>query len=322
MPSSSGVGKQVFDPLLYDLDLPLCRNFYPLGFTVRVESNSRDILDAAAESWGPWKREFDSDPIRLRIAVTDDGELAIEPRFRAQQHLLTIVADRDNFACLDLQELFGFAVVSRATASDHAWLRWYFLEALAYCALSQKYVAPMHAAAVSRNGFGVLLFGPSAAGKSTLAFACAKAGWTFTSDDASSLLQDSGGCTAIGKPHQARFRDDAPQIFPELAPFATRARPNGKLSIEVPLDMFPQIQTAPSCEIGALVVLDRGHAPRLERIVGMDLLDEMTAEACFYGNGTKERHQRAVRRVLQKPAYRMHYRTLKEAIELLEVVAQ
>jgi len=322
MNHSSGVGRELADPLKCHFPLPHSATFYPLGFSVQVESNSKDILAAAEESWGAWRRQYDAEPVRLKIAVAPEGDLAIAPEYRAQEHLLTIVSDQNNYAVVDLDRLFGSAVLSQTTAGDHAWLRWYFLEAMAYCSLSQRYVAPIHAASVSRKGMGVLIFGPSGAGKSTLAYACARAGWVFTSDDASNLLQDSSGLTIIGKPHQARFRDDAPELFPELSGYSVRARPHGKLSLEVPLDELEGIRTSPTCELGCIVTLNRGYAPRLERISGEELIEEFLSHACFYGNRTFERHRRTLQRALEKPVYRMDYRTLDEAIEMLERITE
>lgn len=322
MISPRGVARPVFDPLQVHQPLPLSARLYPCGFAVDIESNSREILAAADDSWGKWQPAFEAEPVRIRIAVASEGDLAMEPSYRAQEHLLTIVSDRDNFACVDLERLFGWANVSQATAGDHAWLRWYFLEAMAYCALAQRHVAPMHAATVARNGIGVMIHGPSGAGKSTLAYACARAGWTFVSDDGSNLLQDSDDCVVIGNPYRARFRDDSPQLFPELAGYAVRARPHGKLSLEVPMYGSEGIVTAPHCEVGCVILIERGHAPRLESIRPGDVIEELNSGACFYGDAVRLRHEKALRRTLAKPVYRMYYRTLDEAIAMLEEVTR
>src|ERR1035438_9229599 len=159
MSQLSGVGMQVFDPLQHDLALPHTQRFYPLGFPLVMSTNSRQVLEAAAGYWGAWKCAFDTEPVRLHIVVSAEGKLAMEPSYRAQEHLMTIVSDGHNYACLDLHRLFGIAWLSEATAADHTWMRWHFLEALAASALAQRYVVPLHAGAVARNGVGVLLYG-------------------------------------------------------------------------------------------------------------------------------------------------------------------
>lgn len=248
----------MYDPLLHDVELRLAGTYYPLGFRVTVLTNSPDVQAAARESWEAYRPEFDRPPLEVRIIVREEGDLAPEPTFLSQAHMITVVSDRDNFACVDFKTLFAYAFVSQKTAADHAWFRWFFLEPMVYFLLAQSYTMPMHAACIAKNGRGILLTGASGAGKSTLAYACARAGWTFVADDATSLLQESEDRIAIGKPHQARVRDDAPRLFPELEGYCTRARPNGKLSIEIPLEAFPQIRTALHCGIEAIVFLDRG----------------------------------------------------------------
>ena len=310
---------EIDDPLQWSIDLPYSATYYPLGFRLNLTSNSREVHRAAAESWGMYDPEFDREPVELRIIVQPEGPLAPEPSFRLQGHLVAMVSDRHNFACLDLNALFGHAFISQATADDHAWFRWFFLESLVYMALVQRYMVPMHAACVARNGAGVLLFGGSSAGKSTLAFACARAGWTYITDDATTLIQGSEDRSVIGKPHQVRFRDDAPLLFPELQGYLTRARPNGKLSIEVPLSAFPHIQTAPRCQAGFLVWLDRrsGVAAHVEVMAAEQVIAESLRGGCSYGGEVQERHEKAMRRLMDLPAYRLVYERLDDAIGLL-----
>lgn len=321
MSISGALAKNFYDPLLHDVALPFAADYFPLGFRVRVRSNSAEIHAAARESWGWYKREFDRAPLELRIIVRQEGELAPEPTFLSQEHVITVISDRDNFACVDFKELFAYAFVSEKTAADHSWLRWFFLEPMAYFLLTQSYTLPIHAACIARNGHGILLSGPSGAGKSTLAFACARAGWTFVADDATSLLQDSQDRIAIGKPHQARVRDDAPSLFPELEGYCTRARPNGKLSIEIPMDDFPEIRTALHCRIETIVFLDRGPgSPGLHGVAGIEVAEALLASMPSYGHEVRARHERTVKRLLDLPTYRLRYETLDEAIALLEAL--
>ena len=313
------MGKSLYDPLLHDVELPLAVDYYPLGFRVRVLSNSPDVQAAAQESWRWYGPEFDRPPLEVRIIVRAEGELAPEPTFLSQEHIITVVSDRDNFACVDFRSRFAYAFVSRKTAADHAWLRWFFLEPLVYFLLAQAYTMPMHAACIASGGNGILLSGASGAGKSTLAFACARAGWTFVSDDATSLLQESEDRIVIGKPHQARVRDDAPRLFPELERYCTRARPNGKLSIEIPMEAFPWIRTALHCRVDAIVFLDRrSGTPGLVAAPREETADALLAAMPSYGHEVRSRHERAVRRLLEVPAYRLRYERLEDAMELLD----
>jgi hypothetical protein len=309
-----------FDPLLRDFDLSICRTYHPYGFQLDLASNSSDVHHAAAEIWSMYRAEYSDPPISLRIAVQPGDELSPMPVFRSQGHLHTIVANQQNYACLDLDAGFGYAWITRATAADHAWFRWFYLESMAGCCLAQRHYVPMHAACISRRGAGILLWGPSGMGKSTLSFASARAGWTFVADDCTMLAQNQLGREVTGRPHLARFREDATRLFPEIDGYTMRARPTGKLSIEVPMDRLQGICTAPRCEVENLVFLDRGKSGGLLPISHEEALEEMLASSGSYGPATFARHERALRRLLEVPAYRLRYTTLAEALEALETL--
>lgn len=301
-------------------DLPLAATYYPLGFPVKLVTNSPDVLESAAESWGMWSREFASTPIELRVTVEQEGDLALDPQFRARGHLFSIVADRHNYAVMDLDRLSAYAFVSRRTAADHAWFRWYFLDAMGLYLLAQRHVAAVHAACVARDSRGILLAGPSTAGKSTLAWACARAGWTYVSDDATWLLADDPRGEVLGRPHTIRFRHDAPRHFPDLAGYLSRVRPNGKLSIEVPTSAFPSIRTAARCRPAAVAFLDRRArlSPGIQPLAAEQAIAGLFGDTSLYREETLRRHRMLVGRLLQAPVYRLRYKTLEEGIALVE----
>lgn len=301
-------------------ELPLVSTYHPLGFPLHLATNSPDVLESAAESWGMWSPESDSEPIEIRVTVEEEGDLALEPEYRARGHLFSAVADRHNYAVLDLDRLSAYAVVSRRTAGDHAWLRWYFLDLMALYLLEQRHVAAVHAACVARDGRGILLAGPSSAGKSTLAWACARAGWTYLSDDATWQLAGSDGRVVLGRPHVIRFRHDAPRHFPDLAGYISRVRPNGKLSIEVPTSAFPHVRTAARCRPAAVVFLDRRArcAAGIQPLDAEDAVAELLGEVSLHREETLRRHRILIGRLLQAPAFRLRYKSLEEGVALVE----
>ena len=307
------------DPLLRGIDLPLYGAYYPLGYRAEVTTNSPDVLEAARESWGSYGPEFDCEPVRLRIVVEPEGEHAGEPSFRQQGHLLSIVSDRGNFLVGDLGTLSASGFIARKTALDHAWLRWFFLESMVQACLEQRYFVAVHAACVASNETGVLLCGTSGAGKSTLAYACARAGWTYLGDESVQLLLDAEPGAALGKPHQVRFRPDARFLFPELHPYAATMRPNGKVSLEVPMCQLPQIRTALRCQIGCVVFLDRlpGKRARAEAVSEAEAVKALLRDKPFLGEELWARHEATVRRLTGVPTYRLEYDRLDQAVQLL-----
>ncbi len=209
--------ESISDPLLCRVEMPLRATFYPLGFAVEIATNSHDVLDAARESWGRFRAvAFPEPPLQITIGVLE-GESSICPRTpicRAQRNLLSIIADADNFSVCDLDKQFAFAWLTEAAVEHRSYLRYHFLEAAAMVLLASSYATPLHAACVSYGGQGFLLCGDSGAGKTSLAYACARAGWTYTSDDAAYLVHGREDCLAVGNPYQIRFRPSAVQLFP------------------------------------------------------------------------------------------------------------
>ncbi|MCU1236135.1 MAG: Hpr(Ser) kinase/phosphatase [Candidatus Solibacter sp.] len=322
MQSAEGALTKRIDPLLCDLELPLTATFYPAGFPLRIATNSPHVLQAAGESWEPFPRLFETPPLDFRVVVEPGGNVTAEPRVRKQAHLLHYVSDTRNFAAGDCLTLSATFYLSEASVADHVRLRWFYLEAMAYMLLTQRYVVSLHAGCVARNGEGILICGKSASGKSTLSFACARAGFTFLSDDCTWLPLDSEASEAIGKPHMARFRPDAVRHFPELAGHLASLRPNGKRSIEVPTSLFPGVHTASRCPIGSLIFLDRESEgrPRLDRMHPEEAIPLLLADLPSYGPEVNDAHEKAIHRLAALPAWRLRYRTLEDAIRLLSAL--
>jgi len=308
-----------FDPLLCDFEFSLSGMFYAAGFPLHLVTNSRDVMEAAAESWSPFPPLFDTPPLEFRVLVEPAGELAAEPRFRKQRHILSLVSDAHNFATGDCSTLSAVFHLSAATAADHACLRWFYLEALAYMLLTQRYVLSLHAACIARDGEGILICGKSGAGKSTVSFAAARAGFTYLADDCTWILLNSTEPIAIGKPHQVRFRQDAAQHFPEVAGYLASLRPNRKLSIELPTSLFPALRTAGRCPVRRLVFPDRDSSgpPRAERMDPAEAAELLLADLPSYGPEVNAMHEQTIQSLTRLPAWRLHYRSLDDAIRLL-----
>jgi hypothetical protein len=77
----------------------------------------------------------------------------------------------------------------------------------------------LHAACLARDGHGVLLAGPTGAGKSTLALALARAGLAFLSDDVVFLDHHAaGGVRALGFADALGVTESGAALFRELGP--------------------------------------------------------------------------------------------------------
>ena len=248
------------DPMLARVKLPLRDTFYPLGFPLEIETNSEDVLTAAAANWHGFAKLFDTPPIRLRVGVREGRSSECPPPTicRVQQHLISQVADAENFTACDLTQGFASMWLTAAAVEHKSYLRYFFLEAAAISLLSTSHTTVIHAACVERSGSGILLCGDSGAGKSSLAYACARAGWTYITDDASFLVNNRSDRLVVGNCNQARFRPSASELFPELSGQAVTQRLQaGKPSIELKTTAVRNIATSPTSHVNHVVFLNR-----------------------------------------------------------------
>lgn len=320
MPESLSLIPNSADPVLFRTQMPLRRTFFPLGYPLVLETNSRDVMLAAEEGWGASERMFHQDPVRICLGVSgNDGEPPAAPHIRAREHLMSIIADADNSMLCDFDRGFGFGWVTPGTAADRAWLRYQFLTPAGIALAQQRAFAPLHGALVTRQGTGVMLCGESCAGKTTLAYACARAGWTYVSDDGTFLVRGRGDRYAIGDSHRIRFRADARELFSELANHVPSVRPNGKLGIEVPTRDLG-ISTAPGWVVDHVVFLNREHRGQASvEPYPKDLALEYWARYAVLGPARIQAEQRCSHELLLGAhLWKMQYSQLAGAVSRLE----
>src|SRR5262249_13705948 len=157
------------------------------------------------------------------------------------------------------------AWITEAVAQDHALLRYRFLIAGGATLIEQQSCASLHCGLVVRNGRGVAFLGDTFAGKSTLAYACGRTGWSFVSDDGVFLVRERHDRYGAGDPYTIRLREDAKLLFPELADQLAVTRPNGKQSLEIRTRDLP-IRLAQGCSIDHIVFLNRSEGAATARI--------------------------------------------------------
>ncbi len=294
--------------------------YYPYGFPVEVASDTREVLDAAQESFGAYQQRYDQPVLRLEVLTSEGsgGGHAPSPELRGRRNLTLWVADRENFAGIDRLQRFGFACVTRATVADRVFFRWHFLDALIYVLLELNCITSLHAACVERNGAGVLLHGDSGMGKSTLAYACARRGWTYISDDSSSVVWD-GGRRVIGEPHHFRFRAEAPELFPELRGRTVGRELDHKPTIEVHTAELP-IRTATESQVEYVVFLERSASvpAGITRVGREEAVERLSQNMAAYDVELDARRMEAIKCIGEAPARRLRYGNYGEALDLLD----
>lgn len=313
------------DPLLYDLELPLHGVYHPLGFSVEIATNCTDVLTAAEESWRRFRRVSPEPPVKLRVVVEGGpGKCPPPPMVRGQNNLLVRVADSANFSVSDTRQGSAYCWLTPAVTANRAYLRYHFIEGMTWDVLDSLYLASIHAACVRLEDCGVLLCGDSGAGKSSLAYACARKGWMFLSDDSTCLIRKSSRPVVVGNPYQIRFRDSAVELFPELWDRQVTRRLNGKMSIEVPTESVPGIRTISECPVDYIVFLKRGEpgAPRLVHFPRETALQWFERIVCYGEQAIREAQKTALLNLLTAEIFELHYDDLDSAVDALKTMVR
>jgi len=314
------------DPVLSHFRLPLRGTYYPLGFALEIITNSAEVLAAAQESWGSFQKKFSEIPLRLEIGIMADGsrDCPLPPACRSRGNLLTIVADAGNFSVCDLSRGFAFAWLTQSAVADRAYLRYYFLEATVSTLLEALYLTPLHAACVQIGGRGVLLCGESGAGKSSLAFACARSGWKFLSDDSSAIVRKRQSRVVVGNPCQMRFRESAIELFPELKRQPVMPRATGKMAIELATATLPEIATQAECQVDYIVFLNRREPapPGLFSLPNKIAWQYFEQYMCFGEAAVHQAQSASIHDLLTAKVFEMRYHDLDWAVERLGTLVQ
>ena len=229
LPATEGLGHTA--PLEYSIRLPV------LGVPLEVRSNSRAVIEATERSFGGW-RELDANlveritPRRVDIVVQPGNSTPrAEPVYRMHGDCFLGAAGADVMSA-QLAAGTALAFVTPQTVADDVYFRATFLESMALLLISPLDRVPLHAGAVVRNGRAVLLAGRSGTGKSSLCYACVRAGFQLLADDVVHVgVRD--GLSLWGNPWRIHLLPDAPKLFPELADLQPTLRGNGKLKLAI-----------------------------------------------------------------------------------------
>jgi hypothetical protein len=288
-----------------------------MGFPLDLATNSEDILAAADRIWAQFPATQQGPAAKLHVLL-ENRDAAVPPKPsmpRGRNHLVSIVHGPDNFAVCDLARSFTFACLTRDVARDREYVRYHFLELAGYLMIDALHLSPLHASSAAIHSRAVVLSGDSGAGKTSLAYACARKGWTYLSDDATHIVRGRSDRAVVGRPFSIRFRESARLLFPELNRFVPERRPNGKLDIEVAtrdLDLSVALESRAT----HLVFLNRRNEPadtRFEPVAQSEAMRRLTNLTCYGDERIRSEQRRALIEFLQLPTVRLTYSDLDSA---------
>jgi hypothetical protein len=298
--------------------------FRPMGLRLRVESDRPELIALAEETF----RGFGPPPAAgvpdLSLILLGDGPadgVLGEPRF-----------ERGRQTAGSAAELAVEGSVVRGRFSPAAWqspafLRLHFLELALYLLLPGRGFLGVHAAACVRHGRAALLRAPGGGGKTTLAYAAARAGFQALAEDVVWIAP--GGGLWWGMPWRFRLRPDAVRLFPELAglreanvgaglaPAREGVNPS-PTSRKIEVDVANAV---PSALPGPVVLLRRrpGARSRLERLDAAEALARWD-EGRAGNEGESPGYAAQITALLSDGAYGLEVGNVDSALERLSEV--
>ena len=303
------------DPLKL-ADLTLSKTYHPIGFPLEVKTNSRIILDMNDKLWSHFTYQHNTAPMRAYVYVTKGGppECPREPTFQYVAPHFVSIADPQHYIVIDLVHGETVISITEASLQHRLYLEYFFLMA----PLTTIPAKAVHAGCVAWNGRGILLCGDSTAGKSTLSYACARAGWEYISDDGSFVI-DEEQPVVMGNCHLVRFRPSAAELFPEIRGIDQTPRAAGKPSIEVSTHRLPKIVRREKVQVGFIIFLNREKRVSAARLQPYRKeVARMYMRQGIYGTTEiRERHFAAIERLLTADVFELQYNDLGSAIERL-----
>jgi hypothetical protein len=278
----------------------LHRDIHVLGARVRFESNSEELLRLADSAYAGLPRHQLSPAVpqlRVRLVLTSPerkrASVAPAPlQMMSGAGLLAGATACSNFIAVSAHEQGALVVVSPRMLRFPYHTRYELIEFAVFtlAARAQRLVA-MHGACVGRAGRGVLLMGPTGAGKSTVTLQCLIEGLEILAEDSVFVTPDT--LLATGVSNFLHVRADSLRWIAERrmaakirqSPVIRRRSGVRKYEIDLRAGKYPLAERP--LKIGAVVFVSAQSAagrPLLERLLQKQALPMLVHEQAYAAN--------------------------------------
>jgi hypothetical protein len=257
-------GMTTTDFLKRQEETPLCGTFMVAGTASEIQTNSELIIAVANECFPPLRSDLALSPLRFRLWV--DPKANSEPPwdlpyFRGLGNLVFGGFDSESSVIVDMRGRRIIGRFSPALACDQAYWKRVIFPRLITAIGPAIGVTELHCGCVARNGCGLVLFGAPGAGKSTLALALARQGFSLLSEDWTYFSRKDSDLVCWGLPSGVKLLPDAVRHFPELSRFKLKVTLNGEVAYQTQPERDFGVSLAQFCRPKWLVFLERLEEP-------------------------------------------------------------
>ncbi len=303
-----GVG----DFLRKEAQTPFTEHYLMAGAPGVISTNSESILAAARECFCLLDTPYCEPRLYLRFWVDPKGATQPpwpKPFFRGLDHLIFAGFDRQSSILVDLRSRRAIGRFSPAMSADRAYWKAVIFPVLISIMGATVGITELHCGCVVKNGSGLLLAGRSQSGKSTLAWALARAGCGYVSDDRTYCSETDGRLAAWGLPTLLKLRPGASHWFPELKHAVPSTAPNGEPAFLIDPDHWPGISRLRRSDPRWLVYLERqeGAAFDLTPMSPSDAANRLEADLIAETREAAEAQRRTIQNLVNLPCWRLRY---------------
>jgi hypothetical protein len=282
-----------------------------MGRTIRLETNSRAVLNRTQQLFEPYDNSTGESPDFIWRIVTETSARAGHPwpgiAAFSEEGLRFVSFGQSSFFAVDFHTLIAVGFLPESFANDQAGFVSAFLSTLFHMTAAALRLTPVAAACVSLEKEGLLIFGPLMSGKTVSTYMAGQEGLTFHSDQATFLELKADALRAWGQFWPSAFRPDAQTLLPELLP-SFRTFTCADLTFlcleENPFQPPKAYSVAPvSC-----VFLERrvGEPPTLRRLQSSDFVERLKSALPIEEDKRFEVRNHAVLGALARlPAYQL-----------------
>jgi hypothetical protein len=277
------------DPLGHTAVLDQRAAFPLLGVPLELRSNSAAVIALAEQAFGGWRAVPPElvEPVEPCVVniVVHPVDRPVPPADAAPAFVQRVydgcflASDGINVLSAQYDQGRATGFIAPELLAQPARLRYSVLELLSLLLVTQHDRVPVHTGAVVRNGLAILLAGRSTAGKSTLCYACLRAGFQLLAEDVV-YVGRRRGLRLWGVPSQIHLLPDAVRFFPELAGVPAEIQSNGKLKLAVETERFGGGQPLRHAERAAVCVVERHSGAD----AALEPIDPAEAVAVLSGN--------------------------------------